>query len=57
MFSKSMTGFRETYVPGMFEKEGILAAAMIFFIPFVLLLIFEKILPTFRHLGPDEGTV
>ena len=26
MFSKSMRGFREAYVPGLFEKEGILAA-------------------------------
>jgi hypothetical protein len=56
MFSKSMTGFRETYVPGMFEKEGILAAAAIFFIPFVLLVIFEKVLPTFRHLGHHEAS-
>jgi Ni/Fe-hydrogenase subunit HybB-like protein len=53
MFSKSMRGFRETYVPGLFEKEGILAAAAILFIPFVLLAIFEKVLPTFRHL--EEG--
>jgi len=57
MFSKSMSGFRETYVPGMFEKEGILAAALILFIPFVLLVIFEKVLPTFRHLEQREGPV
>ena len=50
MFSKSMRGFREAYVPEMFAKEGILAAAVILFIPFVLLVIFEKVLPTFRHL-------
>jgi predicted membrane protein len=50
MFSKSMSGFREAYVPEMFAKEGILAAALILFIPFVLLVIFEKVLPTFRHL-------
>jgi len=56
MFSKSMTGFRETYVPGMFEKEGILAAAVILFIPFILLAIFERVLPTFRHLGQGEGS-
>ena len=48
LFSKSMRGFRETYVPGMFEKEGILAAAVILLIPFVLLTIFERILPTLR---------
>lgn len=53
MFSKSLRGFREAYVPGMFEKEGILAAVVIFILPFILLIIFEKILPTFPS-GPDE---
>jgi Ni/Fe-hydrogenase subunit HybB-like protein len=48
LFSKSMRGFRETYVPGMFEKEGILAAVGIILIPFILLTIFERILPTLR---------
>jgi len=47
MFSKSMRGYRETYVPGMFEKEGILAAVIIFLIPFVLLVIFDRVLPIF----------
>ena len=50
MFSKSMRGFRETYVPGLFEKEGVLAAVAIFTLPFVLLVIFERVLPTFDHL-------
>jgi Ni/Fe-hydrogenase subunit HybB-like protein len=49
MFSKSMRGFRETYVPGMFEKEGILAAAVIFVMPFVLLIIFDRLIPTFSQ--------
>jgi Ni/Fe-hydrogenase subunit HybB-like protein len=53
MFSKSMRGYRETYVPGMFEKEGILAAVIIFLIPFVLLVIFNKVLPIFS----DEAEV
>lgn len=57
MFSKSMRGFRETYVPGMFEKEGVLAAALILFIPFVLLLVFERVLPTFRHLEQGDDPV
>jgi Ni/Fe-hydrogenase subunit HybB-like protein len=57
MFSKSMRGFREAYVPGMFEKEGILAAALILFIPFVLLVIFERVLPTFRHLAQGDDPV
>jgi Ni/Fe-hydrogenase subunit HybB-like protein len=57
MFSKSMRGFRETYVPGMFDKEGILAAAVILFLPFILLAIFERVLPTFRHLERGEDSV
>jgi predicted membrane protein len=58
MFSKSMRGFRETYVPGLFDKEGVLAAAAILFLPFILLAIFERVLPTFRHLkrGKDSLT-
>jgi Ni/Fe-hydrogenase subunit HybB-like protein len=49
LFSKSMRGFRETYHPGMFEKEGVLAAVLIFVIPFVLLAVFERVLPTVRR--------
>jgi Ni/Fe-hydrogenase subunit HybB-like protein len=49
MFSKSMRGFRETYVPGMFDKEGILAAVVIFVMPFVLLIIFDRLIPTFSR--------
>jgi Ni/Fe-hydrogenase subunit HybB-like protein len=56
MFSKSMRGFRETYIPGLFEKVGVLAAVAIFIAPFVLLVIFEKILPTFRHLQSVKGS-
>ena len=54
MFSKSMRGFRENYVPGLFEKEGVLAAVIIFLIPFVLLTFFEKVLPTLK--GSGEST-
>ena len=56
MFSKSMRGYRETYVPGMFEKEGILAAVIIFLIPFVLLLIFDKVLPIFTDDAEGHAT-
>jgi Ni/Fe-hydrogenase subunit HybB-like protein len=55
MFSKSMRGYRETYVPGMFEKEGILAAIVIFLIPFVLLVIFNKVLPVFDDEADGEA--
>jgi Ni/Fe-hydrogenase subunit HybB-like protein len=51
MFSKSMRGFREAYVPGLFEKEGILAAVVIICIPFLLLGIFDRLLPLFRRVG------
>ncbi len=57
MFSKSMRGFRETYVPGLFDKEGIGAAVVILVIPFILLLVFEKVLPTFAHLEEEEREV
>lgn len=55
MFSKSMRGFRQTYVPGLFEKEGILAAVVILLTPFLLLGVFERVLPTLRSMGesPD----
>lgn len=51
MFSKSMRGFRETYVPGLFEKEGVLAAVLIFVLPFVVLAVLERIFPNFEPAG------
>ena len=57
MFSKSMRGFRETYVPEMFAKEGVLAAAAILLMPFVLLAIFVRVLPTFPHLERGDDPV
>ncbi len=54
MFSKSMRGFRETYVPGLFDREGILAAVVILVIPFVLLAIFDRVLPTFRPVETSD---
>jgi len=55
MFSKSMRGFRETYVPGLFEKEGVMAAVLIFLLPFILLTFFEKVLPTLKKSEKDES--
>ena len=54
MFSKSLRGFREAYSPGLFEKEGVLAAIVIFCLPFVVLAVLERILPNFDHLGREE---
>jgi predicted membrane protein len=54
MFSKSMRGFREEYVPGMFEWEGILHFFIILLIPFVLVIIFERVIPNFEHLRGER---
>ncbi|MBI2930365.1 MAG: polysulfide reductase NrfD [Planctomycetes bacterium] len=45
MFSKSMMGFRQSYDPGLFEKEGVAVAIGIFVLPFIFLAIFNKFLP------------
>lgn len=52
LFSKSLMGFRSAYHPHLFEKEGIMAAVIIFLLPFVVLFIFAKILPIFDKLEP-----
>jgi Ni/Fe-hydrogenase subunit HybB-like protein len=45
LFSKSMRGFRESYVPELFEKEGIAMAVLIFAMPFVVMGLFNRVLP------------
>ena len=56
MFSKSMRGFRETYVPGLFEKEGVVVAFLIVCTPFLLLVLFERLLPIFDRARPGKRT-
>ncbi|MBI4613674.1 MAG: polysulfide reductase NrfD [Planctomycetes bacterium] len=51
MFSKSLRGFRESYSPGLFEKEGIAVAIVIFLIPFIIMAIFNRFLPL--HQEPE----
>ncbi|MFH1807527.1 MAG: NrfD/PsrC family molybdoenzyme membrane anchor subunit [Pseudomonadota bacterium] len=46
LVSKSMRGFT-SYVPGIWEKEGLVTAAVIFTAPFMLLWVFNKIVPLF----------
>jgi Ni/Fe-hydrogenase subunit HybB-like protein len=46
LVSKSMRGFT-SYWPGLFEKEGLATAAVIFTAPFLLLWVFNKIVPLF----------
>lgn len=45
IFSKSMSGFRETYVPELFGREGIVLALAIFAIPFIFMAVFNRFLP------------
>jgi len=45
LFSKSMRGFRSNYVPELFEKEGIAMAMLIFLLPFVVMAVFNRVLP------------
>lgn len=52
LLSKSMRGFT-SYFPGVWEKEGILTAAVIFTMPFLILYVFHRIVPLF----PDAEKV
>lgn len=45
MFSKSLRGLRDHYVPGFFEHEGILQALLILVLPFVVMAVFNWLLP------------
>ncbi len=56
IFSKSLRGFRENYVPGLFEREGIAVALAILILPFVFLAVFNRILPLSEASAPPgEG--
>ena len=50
LISKSYRGFT-SYLPGLFDKEGLLTAGIIFVIPFLLLRQFDKIFPFFEERG------
>lgn len=52
LLSKSMRGFT-SYFPGIWEKEGLITAAIIFTLPFVMLYVFNRIVPLF----PDAEKV
>jgi Ni/Fe-hydrogenase subunit HybB-like protein len=55
IFSKSLRGFRETVFPGLFEKEGIVLAILIFVFPLVFITLFNKVLPVFEPIDEQEG--
>jgi Ni/Fe-hydrogenase subunit HybB-like protein len=46
MVSKSMRGF-SSYFPGLWEKEGLAVAIVIFTLPFLILWVFHKVVPLF----------
>jgi Ni/Fe-hydrogenase subunit HybB-like protein len=46
LVSKSYRGFT-SYLPELFEKEGLIVAALIFIVPFLLLRQFDKVFPFF----------
>jgi len=53
IFSKSGIGFRENYVPELGTREGVAMALLIFVIPFVIMGVFNRILPL--AVESDEG--
>lgn len=55
MFSKSLRGFRESYSPGLLEKEGIVTAIVIFIVPFIFMAVFNYFLPIYGRREAAEG--
>jgi Ni/Fe-hydrogenase subunit HybB-like protein len=49
LMSKSLRGLRSPYSPELFDREGVLVAMALFISPFVLLWVFDRILPIFRQ--------
>jgi Ni/Fe-hydrogenase subunit HybB-like protein len=45
LLSKSFRGLRSAYEPHLFDREGILMAIALFVLPFVLLYVFDRVLP------------
>jgi predicted membrane protein len=64
LLSKSFRGLRSGYSPHLFDKEGVGVALIMFIVPFVLLFIFNRVLPiyssgtdTHEHPEPVSTTV
>jgi predicted membrane protein len=53
LLSKSMRGFT-SYLPGIWEKEGLVMAAVIFTMPFLILYVFHRIVPLFPPRTVEE---
>jgi Ni/Fe-hydrogenase subunit HybB-like protein len=48
LLSKSLRGLRSPYTPELFDREGVLVALALFITPFVLLWVFDRILPIYK---------
>jgi Ni/Fe-hydrogenase subunit HybB-like protein len=55
MISKSLIGLRSPYEPDVFGREGIVMALILFTAPFVLLLVFNRVLPIKDPPGHDDA--
>src|SRR5215208_5329424 len=58
LLSKSFRGLRSAYEPHLFGREGILVAIVLFVMPFVILYVFDRLLPIEAPPGahaPDHG--
>ncbi len=54
LLSKSYRGFT-SYLPGIAGKEGLVVAALIFIVPFLLLRQFDKVFPFFEEPGKETA--
>jgi len=54
LLSKSLRGFT-SYFPGIFEKEGVLTAGIIFTLPFGLLYLFHRFVPLFPESAMERA--
>ncbi len=57
IFSKSMRGFREPYVPELLGREGVAVAVVIMLLPFLFMALFSHYLPLFEGPRASEGDV
>jgi len=55
VFSKSMRGFRASYTPELFGREGIALALVIVLVPFVVMTVFNRYLPLHEDAGRTQG--
>ncbi len=58
LLSKSLRGLRSPYTPELFGREGVVMAVVLFITPFVLMWIFDRVLPIHRpgEAEADGGT-